>query len=328
MLLARNCAGIEKAMGKQRRTFGSTRRYGIGEWFGRSFVRLTPSERATLAEEALKRKTDLSCPWRSGAEKTVPCNKKGGVCTIRLYQREEHTDAASTVAGALGGLCTVCPSRFYENGMIFQWIGEGILGHAQPKVLREIRFLERDRATEVESSRERPREAVGKIDHVLVWSAQDQLSWCALEMQAVYFSGDSMSEEFQALALRTPKETVVPFPVGDRRPDFRSSGPKRLMPQLQIKVPALRRWGKKMAVVVDSAFFDALGKMADVPDLSNCDIAWFVVGYDETHGEAKIARRCVRRTTLECAVEGLTAGKPVTLETFERRIREKLENLH
>jgi hypothetical protein len=37
----------------------------------------------------------------------------------------------------------------------------------------------------------------------------------------------------------------VPFPAVQRRPDFRSSGPKRLMPQLQIKVPTISRWGRR-----------------------------------------------------------------------------------
>ncbi len=35
-----------------------------------------------------------------------------------------------------------------------------------------------------------------------------------------------------------------------------------------------------MAVLVDSEFFDALGKMDDVPHLANCAIAWFVVSYE------------------------------------------------
>ena len=42
----------------------------------------------------------------------------------------------------------------------------------------------------------------------------------------------------------------LPFPIG-QRPDYRSSAPK-IMPR-QIKVPALRRWGKKM-VVADHFF--------------------------------------------------------------------------
>ncbi len=84
------------------------------------------------------------------------------------------------------------------------------------------------------------------------------------------------------------------------------------MPQLQIKVPTLRRWGKKMAVVVDRAFFDSVGEMDRVSDISNADIAWFVVRFEEVPGTAysRIVRDEVRYTTLERSVDGLTGGSP------------------
>lgn len=98
------------------------------------------------------------------------------------------------------------------------------------------------------------------------------------------------------------------------------------MPQLQIKVPTLRRWGKKMAVVVDRAFFDSIGEMDHVADISNADIAWFIVSFEEVHGcnRTRIKREEVRYTTLERSVEGLTGGKPVPLPAFETRISDKL----
>ena len=80
-----------------------------------------------------------------------------------------------------------------------------------------------------------------------------------------------------------------------------------------------------MAVVVDRAFYDALGRMDDVREISNSDIAWFVVDYEERNGRMRLKRDFVRFTTLERAVEGLTAGNPVSLSTFETRIREKLK---
>ena len=73
------------------------------------------------------------------------------------------------------------------------------------------------------------------------------------------------------------------------------------MPQLQIKVPTLRRWGRKMAVVVDRAFFDSVGEMDNVSDISNADIAWFIVRFEEVPGQqiySRIVRDEVRYTTL------------------------------
>ena len=72
----------------------------------------------------------------------------------------------------------------------------------------------------------------GRVD--LVVSQDGKASrWFGLEVQAVYFSGDAMRPEFEALL--TDNKPGVPTPVGKRRPDWRSSSAKRLMPQLQVK---------------------------------------------------------------------------------------------
>jgi len=94
---------------------------------------------------------------------------------------------------------------------------------------------------------------LGTFDNLLVVPNTEPLQWCAIEKQAVYFSGDRMNRDFEGVL--SYRGRGIPFPAGKRRPDYRSSGPKRLMPQLQMKVPWFRRWGKKMAVVVDVDFF-------------------------------------------------------------------------
>jgi hypothetical protein len=290
---------------KQRQT------YSIGEWYGRLFTSLTPNERRRYAELQAKPKSErekIECPFRSTPEEPVVCSKDGGVCSLRKYA---ETDSGIVVPGGLeGALCTTCPSRFREGEVVFRWIGETLLGCSEPIVLGEIGFLQGTQG-----------KSVGRIDSILVDPQLDPLEWCALEMQAVYFSGKTMSVEYQHL--RESTATEMEFPSGNRHPDFRSSGPKRLMPQLQIKVPTLRRWGKKMAVVVDEAFFDALGDMQRVHHISNGDIVWFVVGYDDGDTQAKIAPREYVVTTLEDSVTGLTAGEAVSKEEFEIEIRAK-----
>lgn len=287
------------------------RRFGIGEWYGQLLANMDFEQRAALARnEQLPKANRQSqpCPFKGGV-----CTKIGGVCSLRLYQEDANTHMAVPVAGPDGGLVTVCPHRFRQDGLIFRWIGETLLGTNEPQIVGEIGFLEQIEGTD----------DVGRIDNVLVHPDIGTFRWCALEIQAVYFSGPGMLQEFRALGDAT--DAALPFPSAIRRPDFRSSGPKRLMPQLQIKVPALRRWGKKMVVVVDRKFFEALGAMDNVPDVSNADIAWFVVDYEEQERRALLRPAFHRLTTLERAVEGLTGGRPVSLETFERRIREKLE---
>lgn len=161
------------------------------------------------------------------------------------------------------------------------------------------------------------------IDKVLVNDCGDTLKWCALEMQAVYFSGKSMENDFSVM--RSWQGPGIPFPQVQRRPDFRSSGPKRLMPQLQTKVPTISRWGRKMAVVIDLAFWKSLGEIREVRDLSNSEIVWFVVLYSPSKdGRFSLQKHEVHYTTLSHAIEGLTGGTPMSLENFEREIRERL----
>lgn len=300
------------------------RRYGIGEWYGRIFTSISTIERQKLAEvqfQAKKHRPRIPCPFRHSGKEQAACTKEGGVCSLKLYQLDSSLNVATVVQGDLGALVTTCPYRFQENSGIYKWVGETLLGHSAPSIASEIGFLEQVTETEAASGQV-DSDDVGRIDSVLVHPTSSPLSWCALEIQSVYFSGSSMKKEFDAF--RSGESPGIPFPVAHRRPDFRSSGPKRLMPQLQIKVPTLRRWGKKMAVVVDRSFFNSLGKMEEIKDVSNCDIAWFVVRYDENGVRASLKPDFLWLTTLERAVEGLTGGTPVGLSEFETRIQAKL----
>lgn len=305
-------------------------RFGIGEWFGKSITLMNGAERRALAEEVLKPKSERipqPCPFKSTKDEGL-CNKEGGVCSLRMYSYgvDPSTGRAMGVpiAGKQGALRATCPYRFHEAKTVFNWVGEVILDDSLPNLVGEVGFLEAGATTDSAGG-----EDVGRIDMVLVSSKTidaEKKDWAALEVQAVYFSGSSMRAEFNAYADKTCNWVI--FPAGHRRPDYRSSGPKRLMPQLQIKVPTLRRWGRKMAVVVDQSFFDSIGEMDNVPHISNADIAWFTVGFEEVKDstQMQLVTREVRYTTLERAVEGLTGGKAVALPIFEARISSKIKN--
>lgn len=295
---------------------------GIGEWYGTLFSELSGSQRREFAEIALGADgapPSIRCPFRAPRDDGGECTKNGGVCSLRYYSAAADEADGAVVADPVAELCTTCPYRFDEDDIVVRWVGETVLGAPRPFSVAELPFLERTGGGPDATAGPKH---VGRIDRVLVHPNTDQLQWCALEMQAVYFSGDSMKKEFEFLSGPAAREDSLPR--GRRRPDFRSSGPKRLMPQLQIKVPTLRRWGKKMCVVVDRQFFNAMAPMEEQTDLSNCDIVWFVVTYEQVGNVARLTPGDVRFTTLERAVEGLTAGIPVTLPEFEKRLRRKL----
>jgi hypothetical protein len=239
-----------------------------------------------------------------------------------LYQQVDN----GPVAG-VGHVITTCPNRFLEANTIFRWVGNTLLQTENPIVLGEIGFLDRLRAdNDGEDDEGDKRDFIGRIDCVLVHPKHVPLDWCALELQAVYFSGKRMPHEFKMLAETTTE--ALPFPAEYRRPDWRSSGPKRLLPQLQTKVPTVRTWGKKMAVVIDEDFFETLAGLDRERHLSNAEIAWFIVGYDQKPGGWKLTPREVVFTQLDASVKSLTGGVPLSKEKFEEQLRSRLATVN
>lgn len=289
-------------------------RHSIGEWYGQGLETLDPEERRLLAQREIKVDdlVGVDCPFQVKSK----CNKKGGVCSLRLYKQEGETPTYGT-----GSPITTCPNRFLEDNMIYTWVGEVLLGTKNPEILSEIGFLDRLRLDEKEISEEESKDFIGRIDSVLL-HPEKPLNWCALEIQAVYFSGKAMKGEFALLSKWNKQE--LPFPALHRRPDWRSSGPKRLLPQLQTKTPTISRWGKKIAVVVDEPFFSSLVGLKEENDLSNAEIVWFVVGYDPSKNGWKMAKRKVALTTLDSSVKALTGGTPLPKDTFEKQLLSKL----
>lgn len=203
-------------------------------------------------------------------------------------------------------------------------MGEALLETAAPLVVGEVGFLDRLRPSGAEEQDEGDRrDFIGRIDDVLVHPAREPLDWCALELQAVYFSGGRMTHEFKQISEATGG--ALPFPAKHRRPDWRSSGPKRLLPQLQTKVPTIRTWGKKVAVVIDEDFFGSLVGLDRERHLPNAEIVWFVVGYEPRQVGWTLVPREAVFTKLDASVKSLTGGVPLSRERFEEQLRIKLK---
>jgi hypothetical protein len=292
-------------------------RYSIGEWYGVGFEKLTPARRRSQAASELEidALTGVPCPFLPNSG----CNKKGGVCSLRLYEKREQ----NPVQG-IGPIVTTCPRRFLQENEIYTWVAEVLLGTTEPIILSEIGFLDRLRETESAPEQGEDDDFIGRIDKVLLHPTRTPLDWCALELQAVYFSGQAMKREFEMLAKF--EEQGLPYPAAHRRPDWRSSGPKRLLPQLQTKTPTIRTWGKKIAVVIDEAFFHSLVGLDRERHLSNSEIAWFVVGYQPCEVGWKLVRKEVVFTKLDASVKALTGGTPLPKEAFESQLLSKLRS--
>ncbi|WP_289032755.1 NotI family restriction endonuclease [uncultured Roseibium sp.] len=336
-------------------------RFHIAEWYGWPFHELSNEKRKQLAEHTVggssmkkkeidrlvqleaedrirnlnkrevnrlsalrnkleeQKKGEMPCPFKTSMHQT--CSKPGGVCSIRIF--EENNGSITPIAGDKGRIRSLCPWRFHQDNIVFDRVGERLLGDANPTKAGEIGFLESTGNLDV-----KPGEDVGRIDMILVKSNSpnaNEMQWAAVEIQAVYFSGKKMQLEFDQIVSANGALTM---PVIKRRPDYRSSGVKRLLPQLQTKVPTLSRWGKKTAVVVDWSFFHSMGAMAEEEDISNADIVWFLSDFskDPSSGRYTIEIIDEKYTTLENATKGLTGGNPLSQSAFEKRIADKIQS--
>ncbi len=288
-------------------------RYGISEWYGHRFLTLSAKERRDLAQYAAEHSEHRPpCPFRPSI---ASCSKSGGVCSIQLYENNG--------SGHIGEFedppVIVCPNRFERDNLLLEWLGE-IVGFPpeQVSMAREIPFME-------SVVTQKP---AGKIDLVAARELPDRLDWYGLEIQAVYFSGPGMDSEFaQQQADKGPRP---PYPDKVRRPDWRSSSAKRLMPQLQVKVPTLRRWGSKMAIAVDEPFFESIGcpSPSYSRDLGDGDIIWLVPSLRSSEvGEYSLERGHWEVLTLEASCEKLLAARTIQRSEFEVALRSKLTPL-
>ncbi len=141
------------------------------------------------------------------------------------------------------------------------------------------------------------------------------MEWVAVETQGVYFSGDQIWPDMQ---MYIDDPSAVHMPAGKRRPDYRSSGAKRLAPQLQAKSPVINRWGRKVVVIVDEAFFDEMGALAAASDFDNSEVVWFVVGYSDS---MELSLKTVVFAELIPSIAALQAAKPVQRAEFETMLK-------
>jgi len=297
-------------------------RYGIAEWYGVPIHDMDTAERqafgavATADSKRGEQKVPANKPCRFAAElyPDAVCNKPGGVCTINPY----WYDSESSSVGFNSDPVTVCPRRFLEDASLLQWVAEVMLGSSEVDVIREVPFLRNAGANRAEEDSARS----GRIDWLLVNPSGAAPSMAALEIQGLYFSGLRMTDDFE---IYETSDSLI-LPRKNRRPDYRSGGAKRLAPQLSVKVPLLRNWNIKTAVLVDRYFYN---QMASFPEthgvtlddrLAASDIVWFIADYVAgkiTPGEVKCA-------SLDDSIKGLSATEVMSKATFMNHVDRSL----
>ncbi|TXI35274.1 MAG: hypothetical protein E6Q53_00030 [Candidatus Moraniibacteriota bacterium] len=181
-----------------------------------------------------------------------------GVCSIH-----HHGD----------NIAITCPHRLKEKNLIFKAASEFCfpgVSDSEIVLMPEVRLpTNKGRA--------------GNIDYILVHQKDGKVvNFSGLELQTVYFSGDSMKKGFiEYMENQALGTTTSPKVTGRQHPDYRSSSKKRLLPQLIEKCPIFSTWQKKFCVAIHAEFYADLlrGVSFEQVKKEDADFAWIVVDY-------------------------------------------------
>ena len=251
--------------------------------------------------------------WESRNAKTCPF--RGTQCT--KVSKTNPLGICSFSDGRTAAV--VCPVRFLAQDRIFRDAGRLAFGDgAKIAAFPEVRILKIEGA---DGERDRK---IGKVDFLLGHIIESEvIDFAALEVQAVYISGTSVRPSFdEFLTTQGPSNTYAP--VG-RRPDFRSSAQKRLVPQLQLKVPVFRRWGKKFFVVVDSQFFSALPNFPRTSP-SNSELTWLSYPVEKTGLDYTMNDPDIVFSHWDDVANALREGGPPEPEEILAELQQKLSS--
>ncbi len=238
---------------------------------------------------------------------------------------KDKADNPLGVCSILDGkqVVVTCPIRFHQDWLI----AEDAASFFFPKNTRWTTL------TEVKLQ-DRHGKSAGNVDVVLVSynAAGRVIDFGALEIQAVYISGN----------VRNPFEYYMENPTrrasmdwGKRpnypNPDYLSSSRKRLAPQLIFKGGILKTWNKKIAVALNTGFFNTLPPLEEVKP-EKADIAWFV--YELVHQPSqnvyKLRRHKSVYTKFHESLDKITRSEAGDvagfIEHLQGKVDEKLEN--
>lgn len=189
------------------------------------------------------------------------CRFRDTACT-----KVRKSDPVGVCAFSMGSDATiVCPFRFSENSRVFRDAASIAFGEGEEiVVLPEYKLLSIPSVSEGKKPKK-----IGKVDFILGKLRNGTVvDFAALEIQSVYSSGGGVENAFKNFM-----GSGAVGSEGDLGVDFRSSAQKRLVPQLRLKVPIFRRWGKKFFVAIDDTFFAALPEFG-VTSEGNSEVTW------------------------------------------------------
>lgn len=149
----------------------------------------------------------------------------------------------------------------------------------------------------------------------------------SLEIQAVYISGNVRNPFMHYMAdCKANASMDWTDQPNYPRPDFLSSSRKRLAPQLMFKGGIFHAWNKKMAVALDSSFYDTLPDFGETSK-SEAEVAWLVYDLvlDATTTRYNLKRTKVVYTKFSDALNAITRPKVGRIADFMKLLQSKVD---
>lgn len=246
--------------------------------------------------------------------KLCPFNNKVPNCT-----KDKAKDPLGVCSINHNGIPVItCPVRFREEWLITDDAADFFFSNnATWTSLTEVRLVDYYG------------KSAGNIDVVLV--AYDEYGkvydFGSLEIQAVYISGN-VREPFKHYMsdCNVNKEMDWSSQPNFPRPDFLSSSRKRLAPQLLFKGGILHDWKKKMAVALDSSFYNTLPKLQEVKK-SESEVAWLVYDLELSHDKSRYTLKLAKvvYTKFIDSLNTLTRPRVGDVSKFMNLLQEKVD---
>ena len=225
------------------------------------------------------------------------------------------------------GICSIytkesavitCPIRFREDWLVADDAADFFFPEGTTWTsLTEVRLTDFDG------------KSAGNIDMVLV--AYDHegrvYDFGSLEIQAVYISGNVRNPFMYYMAdCKANASMDWTDQPNYPRPDFLSSSRKRLAPQLMFKGGIFQAWNKKMAVALDSSFYDTLPDLRETSK-SEAEVAWLVYDLvlDATTTRYNLKRTKVVYTKFLDALNAITRPKVGRIAEFMKLLQSKVD---
>src|SRR5690554_1121351 len=253
---------------------------------------------------------------RHRREKLCPFNNKVPQCT--KDKANDPLGVCSVFAGD-GDTAITCPVRFREGWDFVYRAQEFFFPDAQNWTTLGERNL-----------RDGDGNSAGNIDFVSVAYNDDGeiYDFGVIEVQAVYISGN-VRKPFEYYLKAPQQRHDMIWTETHVGVDLKSSGPKRLGPQIIQKGKIMEAWGKKMAIVLEEKILTCLPAI-EMVSRREAEIAWIIYGLDyDAHTEVyRLKHSGTVYSTYKDTFNALLTSEAGDVQDFYQKLQAKLKADH